>query len=198
MSAKKVVFLALCCALAVQTVQAAPILTVTPGGLSGGNRLWAVNIAPDPSLFSGGGGSLAAELAFSIDDPVDLLSVAIADPAAWPNANPGNNPFTGTVTFGTYIDLVGDRTFNAYGSTFFTSSAPSHFLTITTAGSGATTLRFGVAASGNPVNGARIAQAGQNFDGYTGVASVPEPSTIVLTLTSMMTLLVFRRQRRRA
>jgi hypothetical protein len=30
------------------------------------------------------------------------------------------------------------------------------------------------------VNGARIAQAGQNFDGYTGVATVPEPATAMM------------------
>jgi hypothetical protein len=136
-------------------------------------------------------------LAFTIDDPVDLLSVAVADPVAWNTPNPGNNPFTGIVTNGTYIDLVNDRTFSAYGSAVLHSFSPSHFLTITTAGLGFTTLRYGTAASGNPSQGNIIAQAGQNFTGYTGVVSVPEPATCVLAVIGGMASVLTVGQRRR-
>jgi hypothetical protein len=186
-------------ALSLSTASAAPILTVTPDGLTAGNRNWLVDISPDPSLFSGSppGGSLAAELAFAFDAPTTLLSVVVADPVAWPNPNPGNNPYTGTVTVGTYVDLVNSRTFDAYGSSFFTSSAPTHFLKITTAGSGPATLRYGVATSGNLSKGARIAQAGQNFDGYTGVVSlVPEPATCTMAFVGAAGVLLARRRRR--
>ncbi|MGD9637325.1 MAG: hypothetical protein AB7G28_21895 [Pirellulales bacterium] len=191
--------LALLLAFAANAVHAAPIMTVAPLGLNGGNREWLVSIAPDASLFNnnppnGVGGSLAVELAFSIDDPTDLLSVAIADPASWPLANPGNNPYTGGITDGIYIDLINDRSFAAYGSTYFTTGTSKSFLKITTAGSGATTLRYGVAASGNPVNGARIAQAGQNFDGYTGIVSIPEPGAIVLALVAAVAVALPRRK----
>jgi hypothetical protein len=200
---KKLAFSVVICAFGASTSLASPILTVTPGGLVGGNRQWAVDIAPDASLFTNSGasgtppntlgGSLGAELAFSIDDPVDLLSVAIANPADWPNANPGNNPFTGGVTFGTYIDLVNDHTFNAYGSTFLTSASPSHFLTITTAGAGLTTLRFGTAASGSSTKGNIIAQAGSSFT-YTGVATVPEPASAALAIVGLAAMLAVGRR----
>jgi hypothetical protein len=154
-------------------LHAAPILSVTPGGLNGGDREWFVRIAPDASLFAnhppnGIGGSLVAELAFAVENPVKLLSVAVVDRAAWPLENPGNNPYTNQVTFGTFIDLVNNRTFSAYLSAYLTSSSSTHLLTITTSGAGPTTLRYGRSASADPVKGARIAQAGTNFDGYTG------------------------------
>src|SRR5262249_10552679 len=161
--------------------------TVTPEGISAGNRTWRVDIAPDTSLFSGSppGGSLAAELAFSIDAPANLLSVVVADPSVWDTPNPGSNPFTGTITNGAYIDLVNSRTFDAYGSAVVHSSAPTHFLKITTAGSGPTTLRYGTSVSGDPTKGNIFAQAGQQFSNYTGSVSVPEPATCVLALIGL-------------
>jgi hypothetical protein len=196
MSAKKVVFLTLCCALAAQAVDASPILTVAPSGISGGNRLWAVNISPDASLFGGSppGGSLAVELAFSVDDPVDLLGVVNATPAIWDTATPGNNPFTNTITTGLYVNLINDQTFGAFGSTFLTSPSPVQLFTITTMGTGSTTLRYGTAASGTSAKGNIIAQAGQTFT-YTGVVSVPEPATFALAIIGMACALVFCRRR---
>jgi len=176
----------LLCAFAAQSSLAAPILTVTPGGLNAGNREWFVDIAADPSLFSGGGGSMANELAFSVDDPVDLLNVEVGDAAIWDTPNPGNNPFTGTETDGIYIDFVNDNSFAAYGSAVVTSGDPTQFLKITTAGPGLTTLRYGTAASGDPNKGNLIAQAGQTFSGYTGVVSVPEPATALLTVMGIL------------
>lgn len=200
MSRKTLVCLFVLGALAAQSACAAPSMSVAPLGIFGGNREWLVSVQPDAALFSnnppnGVGGSLAVELAFSIDDPTDLLSVAIADPSSWPAANPGNNPFTGGVTFGTYIDLINDRTFAAYGSTYFTTGTPKPFLKITTAGAGLTTLRYGSAASGQSVNGALIAQGGQNFTGYTGVVSVPEPTTALLVVLSALGCISLRRRR---
>jgi hypothetical protein len=174
---------ALLCALVAHSSLAAPILSVTPHGLDGGNRQWRVEVAPDASLFSnnppnGFGGSMAVELAFAIDD-AELMGVDV-NTAAWDFETPGNNPFTGTVTDGLWLDLIGDRTFGAFGSIYFNSGDPVRLFTIETSTDVPASIRYGVAASGHPVNGARIAQAGQNFDGYTGVATVPEPATAMM------------------
>jgi len=196
MSRNLLACLALCCAFVAQVSFAAPLVNVAPVGIVGGNRDWLVTIAPDPALFSnnppnGVGGSLAVELAFSIDDPTDLLSVAIADPSAWPNANPGNNPYTGGITNGIYIDLLNDRSFAAYGSTYLTSEAPTEFLKITTAGTGPTTVNWLGAYGGK----GRIAQAGQNFDLYVGSVTVPEPATALLAVACAAAIGLVRRRK---
>lgn len=177
--------LALLCALGAQPAFAAPILTVTPGPLSGGNRPWYVDITPDGSLFSnnppnGVGGSMAVELAFAVD-VAELLNVNV-NSAAWDLENPANNPFTGTVTEGLWLDTIGDRAFGAFGSVYFTSATPQRLFTINTSAELSAAVRYGTAASGSATLGARIAQAGQNFDGYTGTAVVPEPATALLAL----------------
>jgi hypothetical protein len=201
MSVKNLACIALLCALVAQSSQAAPSMSVVPTGLNAGNREWLVSITPDATLFAdnppnGVGGSVAVELAFSIDNPTDLLSVVIADPVSWPNPNPGNNPFTGGVfCCGTYIDLAADNTFAAYGSAYFTTGTPKSFLKITTAGSGATTLRYGTAASGNATKGNIIAQAGTLFTPYTGVVSVPEPASIAILAIAGLALAFVRRGR---
>jgi len=60
---------------------------------------------------------------------------------------------------------------------------------IETAGLGLTTLRYGVAASGHPSHGARIAQTvdgvSQNFDGHTGSITVPEPAGLMLAMLGL-------------
>lgn len=172
------------------TAVAAPLLTVTPNGLdSGGHRLWLVDVAPDPALFSdtveGFGGSMAVELAFAIDH-TDLLGVDV-NTTAWVSENPGNNPFTGTVTDGLWLDLIGHRTFGAFGSVIFTSDDPVRLFTIKTEGSGLTTIRYGSEASGDPILGARIAQGGMNFDGYSGSVTIPEPATLTWIVVGAMT-----------
>lgn len=197
MSVKNLACIALLCALVAQSSQAAPTMSVVPIGINAGNREWLVSIAPDASLFSdhppnGVGGSLAVELAFTIDDPTELLSVVIADPISWPNANPGVSPWGGIFCCGTQLDLINDRAFTAYGSTYFTSGAPSQFLKITTAGTGPTTVNWLGAYNGF----GRIAQAGQNFDLYKGsVSVVPEPASIVMLAIAGLALAFGRRSR---
>jgi hypothetical protein len=168
-------------------------LTVEPLGLNGSNnRAWAVNIAQDVVP-----GSMAAELAFAIDG-TDLLDVVVGDPTIWDTPNPGNNPYTGTETEGIYIDYVNDRSFSAYGSAIVTSTVPTQFLKITTAGAGLTTVRYGTAASGSTTLGARIASHGENFDGYTGaVTAVPEPATLALLSSTAFACVLSMVRRRR-
>ena len=207
MTIKQLASITLLCALVAQVAQAKPTLSVTPTGLNGGgNREWLVAIAPDPTMFTnpadnpdrGLGGSMAAELAFSIDNPTDLLNVIIGNPLDWDFPLPGNNPFTGGGTDGIYVDPINDNAFAAYGSAFLTSADPSHFLRITTAGAGPTTVRYGVAASGfsGPGSGAIIAEAGMQWEDYTGVVSVPEPTSVLLVVVG--TFLLTRIRRRRA
>lgn len=195
MSRTNLACLALCCALFAQISFAAPIMSVVPSGITGGNREWLVTIAPDAALFTnnppnGVGGSLAVELAFTISDPTELLNVVVADTAAWPNANPGNSPWGGIFCCGTQLDLINDRAFTAYGSAYLTSGAPTNFIKITTAGTGPTTVNWLGAYGGN----GRIAQAGQNFDLYVGSVSVPEPAAAVLALFSALAVMLVRRK----
>lgn len=197
MSVKKLACIALLCALVAQSSQAAPTMSVVPTGINAGNREWLVSISPDASLFSnnppnGVGGSLAVELAFTINDPTELLSVVIADPASWPADNPGTSPWTGAFCCGTQLDLVNDRAFTAYGSTYFTSGTPKQFLKITTAGTGATTVNWLGSFNGF----GRISQAGQNFDIYKGTVSVvPEPASIALLALAALAITVVGRKR---
>jgi hypothetical protein len=198
MSRTKLACLALLCALAAQSSFAAPILTVKPNGLSGGNRQWLVEITPDESLFSdnppqGFGGSVAVELAFAVDD-AELLGVDV-NTSAWDTETSGDNPFTGTETDGLWLDLIEDHTFGAFGSIYFTSGDPVRLFTIETSADIPASVRFGTAASGDPVLGARIAQAGENFDGYTGTATVPEPATALTVLVAALSVLCVPRRR---
>ncbi len=184
MSGKNLAVFVLCCALFVQAAQAAPTLSVTPTGDNGaGDRAWLVEVTPDPALVPG---SIAVELAFAVDD-TDLLDVDV-NTVAWDYANPGLNPFTGTVTFGLWLDSIGDRMFGAYGSINFSTADPVELFTIDTAGLGLTTMRYGEAASGDPSLGTIIAQGGQSFTGYTGSITVPEPASIALTVFGLLTI----------
>jgi hypothetical protein len=204
-----------------------PELFVTYEGVSlGGNNQWLVAVAPDPDFFiettSGFGSSLAVELAFAVEGStiVDIVE-NLSD---WPADNPGNNPFTNSVTFGTYISPAATQAFTAYGSNVFLSGVPVPLFSMETLGSDLTTVHYGVAASGHPTKGSIIAQAGQNFDvgaasgalnllatdfaggagggieireftGYTGsVSSVPEPATAVLVAIAAIAPAVLRRR----
>ena len=134
--------------------QAAPILTVTPGGLNGGNREWIVNIALDTLIDQSVAQSVDGrqELAFSIDDPVDLLNVRGRQCSHLGHAeNPGTTRSRGTL-IGRNLHQSGQRQLICrLWQRHHTRRTPTHFLTITTAGTGPTTLRYGVAASGHPV-----------------------------------------------
>jgi len=146
--------------------QADPELFVTYDGLNpSGNNQWQVAVAPDPTFFSnttsGFGSSLAVELAFAVTgSTIQSIQVNNVD---WDVATPGNNPFTNTVTFGTRISPENDKAFTSYGSRVFLSGDPVELFTMVTLGSVVTTIDYGVAASGDGIKGATIAQSGQNF-----------------------------------
>lgn len=188
MSLSKSFCIAMLCAVAAHTSQAAPILTVAPTGIDGGNRIWDVKIAQDSVP-----GSLAAELAFAIDG-ANLLSVVVGDPTIWDTPLPGNNPYTGTETEGIYIDLLNDRSFSAYGSAVVNSTTPTHFLRITTAGLGATSVRYGTVASPVANQGNIIANA-QGVFRYSGTATIPEPASAALMFLGGIAFAFSRRRR---
>jgi hypothetical protein len=197
MSTKKVLLALLCCALTAHGAMASgPTMSVTPSGIVGGNRQWLVNITPDAALFSnnppnGVGGSLAAELGFTIG-PGTLLGV-VKNATNWPFDNPGNSPFgppINGVQFGEVMS--GNNSFTALGSNYFTTSAPESFVTITTAGTGLTTVSWLGAYSGK----GRIAQGGVNFDVFSGSVSVPEPASASLAILGLTATFLFARRRR--
>jgi hypothetical protein len=195
MSVKHLVALALLGALIAPAVQASPIFSVSPIGLVGGNRQWNVAVTPDASLFSGSPphGSVGVEMGFSIS-PGSLVSV-VKNATNFPNDNPGTPlgpgypPNTKTTNFG--VQILGNNAVANLGSDLFTTATPQQFVTITTLGSGPTTISWLGAYSGD----GRIAQAGQNFDLYKGVVSVPEPASVVLAILSLTTSLAFARRR---
>lgn len=186
MTVKSLSCLALLCALGAQSSQGAPILSVYPIGLNGGNREWFVDITPDPALFVNSGpmgmppntdgGSLAVEIGFSIDAPVSLVTAMIDNMSLWPAENFGNSPFPFGEAPADGLTIQGNQLFIAQGSEFLTATSSPHFLKIVTAGVGPTTIQWLGAYGGN----GRIAQAGTNFDLYSGSASVPEPASCAL------------------
>jgi hypothetical protein len=189
MNTKQLASVALACFLGTHLAQAQPVLSVIPS-VNGNDVEWHVLIAPDPDLFGPTGnppevlgGSMAVELAFAVDD-AELLGVDV-NTVAWDTETSGFNPFAGMNTSGLWLDEIGDRTFGAFGSIIFTSGDPVELFNIMTEGVPAT-LRWGVAASGDGVLGARIAQGGVNFDGYTGSLTVPEPSTVLLGMMGLI------------
>lgn len=156
------------------TVWAQPTLSVADMGLNDdSNREWLVQIAPDVSLFTGDQGSIAAELAFEVTTG-SLVSVT-TDAAVWPFENPGNDPFTGSVSLGVNEDVASGTVFAALGSNLFSSGSPATVFTIETAGSGFTELSWGghtlLPGQPNEYIGSRLAQGGTNFDNFTGTAS---------------------------
>jgi hypothetical protein len=193
MITKNVACIAMLCILLTQSAQAAPGLSVTDMGVDvDNNQNWLVEVTPDspPS-------SIAVELAFAIDD-AELLDVDV-NAAAWDHEGVGMNPFTGDYTFGLWLDLIGDRTFGAYGSIVFSSTDPVELFTIKTSADFPQTIRYGTAASGSPTLGARIAQHGTNYDGYTGsVTAVPEPASIVLAVAGLCAIAMAAARRRAA
>jgi hypothetical protein len=188
MTPKTFTAILLCVALFACAAQAAPVLSVTSLGFDPGtSHSWLVQITPDspPS-------SMAVELAFAIDD-AELLDVDV-NTAAWDRENPGLNPFTGTLTEGLWFSLIDDQTYGAFGSIVFSSTDPVELFTIKTSNDLPQTIRYGTAASGDPVLGARICQHGTNYDGYTGSVTVPEPASSLLMLAALAMLAGWRRR----
>lgn len=173
--------LCLCLSLALgRSSSAAPTLTVSNIGPNlGGNLEWLIEVAPDPALFTltdlGLGGSLAIELAFEVANS-DLLSVSVNN-ADWPLNISGNNPFTSGVSSGVSTDFVSDTVFAALLSDFFVAGNDVTVLTIETSGVDCTGLTWGghtvLGGTVDEYESSLIAQAGQNFTGYTG--SLAEP-----------------------
>jgi hypothetical protein len=180
MISQRLICFALASALAAHVAQAAPTLSVYPLGLNGSNNMeWAVDVTRDTGFLPT---SLAVELAFAVDDS-DLLGVDV-NTAVWDHENAGLNPFTNSVTDGLWLDLIGDRTFGAFGSVFITSIDPQRLFTIETAGGGETTLRYGTAASGNPQRGNIIADP-NGLHRYSGSVTVPEPASIAIVACAL-------------
>ena len=159
------------------TATAAPIMSVTDNGLLGGNRQWLVQVAPDPALL-GTRGSLAVELGFEVT--VGELLSATVNTSAWPFNLPANHspPEFGASEDGLNVNTMSDTVFAALGSDPFNNANLVPVLTIVTEGAGATTLTWGgydVVLSGGGggfvVTGARIAQAGIDFNGFQGSLS---------------------------
>ena len=166
--------LALWTALMIPSVVfAQPMLSVTDNGVNANsNREWLISIAPDPALFTstanGTGSSMATELAFEVTGSTFLS--ASTNSSDWPFDNPGNDPFTSGVSFGTIVNST--TVFAALGSEFLTVPQAYETLVIETQGTGETTVSWGghtlLPGTSNTYVGSRIAQSGTNFDEYQG------------------------------
>ena len=159
--------------------RAAPVLHVAHLGLnSEGNREWHVSIAPDTDLFgetpNGFGGRISVEL--GLEAAGAQLLAAAKNAADWPLDSPGNNPFTGTISFGVSVDQDTETAFAALTSVLLTTGDAVPVLVLETAGPQATTLTWGgqvvLGGTGFEYVGGRIAQAGINFDGIQGGLAV--------------------------
>jgi len=144
-----------------------PELFVTYEGINGDNHEWLVAVAPDPAFFvettSGFGSSLAVELAFAVEGSTIAAGSVVENNVDWPADNPGNNPFTDSVTEGLWLSDALDKAFGAFGGNVFLSGDPVPLFGFQTVGTDLTTVHYGVAASGHPTKGSIIGQAGQNF-----------------------------------
>lgn len=172
-----------------------PTASVT-GVINGGNIDWTLFFTPAEPL-----SSLAVEFVLEVPaGTLDLGSIVVA-----PNfsefimgtqiINPGNNPFTGTITRGTSTHpntfaalgsgLV-DGIFAPLGSTDFGngfSPGPQEALTFTT---------FGTTSS--VTFGGLIAQAGASVNiPATTATAIPEPSSVVFAIAALAAALSKRR-----
>jgi hypothetical protein len=150
---------------------------VTNGGTNGANLLWNVEVQPDVATFVANT-SVAVEL--DLDFSQDIIGATLND-LFWnlAGANPGNNPFTGTVTNGVTVDTVNDTVFIAAGSELFATADWTKLATIETNSpvdnTFAGTLHWGgrtvTPAGGGPsYTSSLIAQNGDNNFGITQFA----------------------------
>lgn len=155
---------------------AQPTLSVDSLGPNGaGNLQWQVSILPDASLFSqtpdGFGGSLAAEIGFDLSGASFVGADINSD--VWPFEFPGRNPFSPTFTRGLFLD--GSKAFVSLGSEVITSGDSVPLMTLLTTNGDGVSLSWGghsfLEETEFAYVGARLSQAGSNFDGIEGVAS---------------------------
>lgn len=132
-------------------------------------------------------GVTASELSFldggvSASGSIQFTDAFIADPVSFDTPLPGNNPFTGGVTFGLYLDEIGDnRVFVSYGSAILNPGAYD-FLTIEYTGGG-TIQASGLVSTSSVLN-----------DGLFASIRVPEPTAASLSLLSVLGLATRRRR----
>ena len=124
---------------------------------SGSDIVWTISVTPDMALDIGAdGSSIAAELDFEVVGSTIMSLTNVM--ANFDTSNPGNNPNTGGVTNGIVVEANNTDAFASYGSVILTADGSAYdAFTLTTAGTGATTLN---------VNGL-LAQEGQNFTGLS-------------------------------
>jgi hypothetical protein len=114
---------------------------------------------------------------------IAFTDVYIADPAVFDTANPGNNPITGTVTNGLYLDdLATNEVFASFGSTIV-GPGSYDFLTVEYAGYG-TIDAIGLLAQLGVVH---------SVTASIDVDAIPEPSTAVLLVVGSIAVWAFRR-----
>lgn len=158
-----------------QSASAVPQMTVVNNGLSGGDRQWLVRVAPDPTLFISGNGSLAVELAFEVQ--FGQLVSATKNAVDWPYDLPrDNSPFVVPDGDGIYADTAADRVYAPLGSNLFNSGSLVTVFTLVTQGSGPVAIHWGGqlvdAGVGPDIVGSLIAQNGKIYGGYQGSAAV--------------------------
>lgn len=106
----------------------------------------------------------------------------IADPSTFDFANPGNNPITGTITEGLFLDsLATNEIFASFGSVILTPGT-FDFLTVTFTGVGRIDA-FG-----------EIAQQRISNNVFASIDVVPEPSSVALALLGCVRLARTRRR----
>ncbi|MGD9634693.1 MAG: PEP-CTERM sorting domain-containing protein [Pirellulales bacterium] len=185
MSWKSIVITGLLCVVA-SPVLAAPTLSidlVRSGGLpvldASGNWQWSVSVSPDAALFAdnppnGTGGSLAMELALAFSG-APIVGAPVVNTTNFPANNPASAipgfAFWGAADSG--VKVSGNQIVAALGSTYFTTGGAKEAFIVKTAGPSTVgpNLTTGVAWSGAYTGNARIAQAGQNFDTFSGSLS---------------------------
>lgn len=174
MSWKSIVITGLLCVVASPVwAQALPEVSVvrTPGA---GTTSWAVSVTPRVTDFVPNS-SVAVELDFDFTGTINSFTLANNNFWNVTGTNPGNNPFTGTITE-TMLDQApaNDTLFVAAGSELFATATPMLLGTIVTQGTTGTLTLGGRTTQGYTTG--RIAQAGINYNNITG----QWPSSIVL------------------
>lgn len=114
-------------------------------------------------------GSTASELAFAVEvgDGLSIDSAMIVD-SVFDTANPGDNPFTGTVTNGLYTDFPANEVFVSYGSDVLSPGTYDF-------------LKLGVTGFGTLNASGIVAQLGVTGPTLTAsITLVPEPTSAVL------------------